>query len=96
MKMDVHQVIKRPLHSEKSVAAIGTSNQYHFEVDRRAGKRDVRQAIEDMFPNVHVLKVNTLWMRGKPRRRGYTRGRTKDRKKAIVKLKEGESIDIGY
>lgn len=94
--MKIHDVIKRPLHTEKSVEDIRVNNQYHFEVDRRATKNDVRRAIEQMFPDVQVTGVNTLMVRGKRRRRGWVQGRTADKKKAIVKLRPGDTIDIGY
>jgi len=93
--MQPGEVIRRPLHTEKSVADIRAHNKYHFEVDRRAGKNDVRAAIEALFPSVKVTDVNTEWVQGKPRRLGYTRGRTRDWKKAIVRLRAGDQIDIG-
>ncbi len=94
--MDIHDVIKRPLHTEKSVRDIREGNAYHFEVDRRATKHDVRRAIEALFPNVRVLDVRTLWGRGKQRRTRWGFSRTGDQKKAIVKLRAGDTIDIGY
>ena len=94
--MDSYQVIKRPLHTEKSVTDIRRTNQYHFEVDGRATKHDVRRAIQQLFPAVHVSSVNVLWVKPKPRRWRYTRGQTKSWKKAIVKLRSGDTIDIGY
>ena len=94
--MESQQVIKKPLHTEKSVEDISRNNQYHFQVDRRATKHDVRQAIEELFPSVRVRSVNTQWVRGKTRRLHWTRGRTKDWKKAIVQLRPGDTIDIGY
>lgn len=94
--MDSHQVIRRPLHSEKSVEDVRLNNQYHFEVDPKATKPVIRRAIEELFPEVRIVSINTLWMRGKVRRVGYTRGRTPDRKKALVKLRPGDTIDIGY
>jgi large subunit ribosomal protein L23 len=95
-EMDSHQVIKRPLHTEKSVADIRNHNRYHFEVDAKARKNDVRKAIEELFPGVKVVAVNTLWMRGKERRVRWVRGRTKDWKKALVTLRPNDTIDIGY
>lgn len=90
------EVIRRPLHTEKSVADMQSGNKYHFEVDRRAGKNDVRLAIEAMFDGVKVASVNTEWVKGKARRNRYVRGRTRNWKKAIIKLRQGDSIDIGY
>jgi large subunit ribosomal protein L23 len=96
MIMDAQDIIKRPLHTEKSVEDITDNNRYHFEVDARATKTDVRRAVEELFPDVRVLDVNTLWMRGKQKRRRWTVSRTPDRKKAIVRLREGDAIDMGY
>ena len=94
MRSDV--IIRRPLHTEKSVAAIQNNNQYHFEVDRRANKHEIRRAVEAMFPGVRVSSVNTERVKGKARRLGRMSGHTKDWKKAIVKLRSGDNIDIGY
>lgn len=94
--MDAYQIIKRPLHTEKSVEDIQDNNRYHFEVDRRASKTQVSHAIEELFPEVKVLSVNTAPIRGKTRRMGWVRGRTPDRKKAMVKLRPSDTIDIGY
>jgi len=94
--MESQTVIRRPLHTEKSVDDMRANNQYHFEVDRLATKHDIRRAIEELFPDVRVRCVNTQWVRGKTRRLRWTRGRTKDWKKAIVQLRPGDTIDIGY
>lgn len=94
--MDAYQIIKRPLHTEKSVEDIRANNCYHFEVDRRANKTQVREAIESLFADVKVLSVNTAPIRGKTRRMGWVQGRTPDRKKAFVTIRPGDSIDIGY
>ena len=94
--MDSHYVIRRPLHTEKSVEDIRANNQYHFEVMRQAKKDDVRRAIEELFSGVKVLSVNMMRVRAKQRRWRWTRGKTRDWKKAIVKLRPGDTIDIGY
>jgi len=94
--MDTHHVIKRPLHTEKSVDDMRANNQYHFEVDRRATKQDIRLAVEALFGKVHVVSVHTINLPGKPRRTGWSRGKTADRKKAIVKLRAGDTINFGY
>jgi len=94
--VDSHDVIKRPLHTEKSVADISYNNAYYFEVDCRACKSDIKQAVEDLFEGVKVLSVRTVWMRGKGRRMRWKKGRTRDKKKAIVKLRPGDTIDMGY
>ena len=94
--MDSHYVIRRPLHTEKSVEDIRANNQYHFEVMRQARKNDVRRAIEELFSGVRVLSVNMMRVRAKQRRWRWTRGKTRVWKKAIVKLRPGDTIDIGY
>ena len=92
---DAHDIIIRPILSEKSVAA-SEADKYVFCVASEATKIDVRNAIERLFPEVKVSKVNTMMVRGKERRTsGYGRGRrrpgrTPNWKKAIVTLKEGK------
>lgn len=93
--MDCYRVIKRPLRTEKSVADGEVANAYHFEVDLRANKIQIKKAVEDFF-NVKVEDVRTLVRKGKKRRVRFKLGRTKDWKKAIVKLKEGNTIDLGF
>jgi large subunit ribosomal protein L23 len=94
--MDSHQVIIRPLHTEKSVDDIREANTYHFEVDPRASKTQIRRAIEEMFPGRRVADVRTLVVKGKRRRVRWRVGTTKKWKKAIVRLRPGDTIDIGY
>lgn len=93
--MDSYLVIKRPLRTEKSVSDGEVSNSYHFEVDLSANKIQIKAAVEKFF-NVEVLDVRTLVRKGKSKRVRFKLGRTKDWKKAIVSLKEGNSIDLGY
>lgn len=90
--MEPRDVIKRPIITEKSTTLM-EQNKYTFEVDRRATKTDVRNAVERLF-NVTVEQVNTMNVRGKMQRRGMTRGRRPDWKKAIVKLAPGDRIEI--
>ncbi len=94
--MDSHQVIVRPLHTEKSVEDIRSSNTYHFEVQPDATKTQIRHAVEEMFPDCEVTDVRTLTVKGKRRRTGWTTGKTTDWKKAMVRLRPGDTIDIGY
>ena len=94
--MESHEVIKRALHTEKSVEDIRENNRYHFQVALDANKNDIRRAVEDTFPGVKVVCVHTQWVRGKQRRVRWVRGRTKDWKKALVTLRPGDNIDIGY
>ena len=91
--MDPHQVIIRPVISEKSYNLIETEGQYTFQVDRRANKNQIKQAVEQAF-DVKVHKVNTANMKSKPKRQGITRGRTANWKKAVIRLQPGERIEL--
>mgnify|MGYP001594122825 FL=1 len=93
--MDTYNIIKRPLRTEKSVADGEATNSYHFEVDLRANKIQIKKAVEKFF-NVKVQDVRTLVRKGKARRVRFKLGRTKDWKKAVITLKEGSTIDFGY
>jgi len=93
--MDYYQIIKRPLSSEKSVGDREASNSYHFEVDKKVNKIQVREAIEKLF-EVKVLAVRTLNKVGKTRKYKNKIYKTGGWKKAIVTLKEGDRIDLGY
>lgn len=91
--MDPHQIIIRPVISEKSYNLIETQNQYTFQVDRRANKNQIKRAVEEAF-DVKVHKVNTVNVKGKPKRQGLTRGRTPSWKKVVVRLAEDERIEL--
>ena len=93
MVLDPHQVILRPLVSEKGVHRSTRYRQYAFEVNRLATKDDVRRAVDELF-HVKVEKVWTQNRKGKPRRHRFRYGYTKSWKKAIVKLVDGESLDF--
>jgi large subunit ribosomal protein L23 len=93
--MDTYNIIKRPLRTEKSVADGEATNSYHFEVDLRANKIQIKKAVEKHF-DVKVQDVRTIVRKGKTRRVRFKLGRTKDWKKAVVTLKEGSTIDFGY
>jgi len=88
-----HQVILRPLVTEKGMHRSTRHNCYAFEVSTQATKDDVRKAVEELF-NVKVLKVHTQNRKGKPRRTRFSSGYTRDWKKAIVKLHEENRIDF--
>ena len=90
-------IIIRPLVTEKSVTNAQSMNKYTFEVRPDANKIEIRDAINEIF-KVTVVDVNTMNMKGKPRtrqdKRGRHQGHTKDWKKAIVTLKQGEKIEL--
>ncbi len=92
--MTPEHIIKRPLVlTEKGNLLREQENQYLFEVERSANKAQIRDAIESLF-HVKVEKVRTLVVRGRMRRMGRGTSKTRNWKKAIVSLKEGESIDF--
>jgi large subunit ribosomal protein L23 len=90
---EIYSVLKRPLFTEKNDRLKEQFNKYAFEVDIRANKIEIRQAVEQIF-GVTVLKVNTMRVHGKVKRRGRSVGRRPDWKKAIVTLKDGDTIPI--
>jgi large subunit ribosomal protein L23 len=90
--MDASQVIIRPVVSEKSFV-LAEAGKYTFRVHDRAHKTQIRQAIEELF-EVTVLEVRTSSVKSKPKRRGQTSGRTRQWKKAIVQVAEGDTIPI--
>ena len=83
-----YDVIIKPIVTEKSMRVL-EDGKYTFYVHPDATKIQIREAVEKMFPGALVDKVNTMNCKGKIKRRGYTKGRTSARKKAIVKLKPG-------
>jgi large subunit ribosomal protein L23 len=90
---NVHEIIIRPLVTEKSTTALERDGAYSFVVARDANKVQIAQAIEYLF-NVKVRDVRTMQYRGKERRMGRYVGRRATWKKAMVKLREGDSIEI--
>jgi large subunit ribosomal protein L23 len=89
--MEPHQIIKRPLITEKGMQANEEDNVVVFRVDSRANKLQIKHAVETMF-QVSVTKVNTLNVQGKKRRVRFKEGKKPDWKKAYVTLSEGDSI----
>lgn len=92
--MRLEQVIRRPLLSEKVMEQKETQNIVAFEVDSRANKIEVKQAVEAQFKDVKVEDVRILRGHGKVRRQGRWVGRRSDWKKAYVRLKEGSKIEF--
>ena len=91
--MNVHDVIRRPLMTEKSTIGREEDNLATFAVDPRANKHDIRKAVESLF-DVQVLAVRTMVQPRKKRRVGKNIGTRSEWKKAIVKLAEGQSIEF--
>jgi large subunit ribosomal protein L23 len=90
--MDHSQVIIRPVVSEKSYA-LATIGKYTFRVHPDAHKTQIKQAVEQLF-GVGVVDVRTSSVPSKPKRRGYTSGRTRAWKKAVIQVREGQTIPI--
>ena len=88
-----HETVVRPLITEKTSAAFQDRGEYTFEVHPNATKPQIRQAIEELF-GVKVTDVWTSNHRGKEKRMGRSVGHRPSWKKAIVKLREGDTIEI--
>jgi len=88
-----HDIIIRPLITEKTSIQKATSNQLTFEVNRKANRIEIRKAIENIF-KVNVASVRTMQVKGKVKQRGRIAGKRRNWKKAIVKLMPGERIDF--
>ena len=86
-------IIKAPIITEKTADLAQNANTYTFSVDTKANKTQIKQAIEALF-NVKVESVNTINVKTKKKRVGRYVGKTNKVKKAIVKLKEGSSIEL--
>jgi len=95
-ELHLYDVIRRPVITEKSTAMVDDENKYVFEVDQRANKIQIKEAVEEIFElEGQVLKVNTMVMPAKRGRRGrnwYIRSR--QWKKAIVTVEDGVSIEL--
>lgn len=96
MSVRPYEIIQSPILSEESQIQQQKGPQYTFKVTPSANKIQIRDAIEALFPQVRVERVNTMNYRGKTRRQLMTRksGKVANWKKAIVTLREGDSIDL--
>ncbi len=93
MEMQAGEIIKRPLVTEQGMHLVESKNIYPFEVDRRANKIQIRNAIEELF-KVKVESVNTAHRAGKERRVGRRVGHRANWKKAYVRLRAGDKIEL--
>ncbi len=91
--MQNFQIIKRPFITEKGTGLRELRNQYLFEVDLKANKFQIKEAIEKVF-NVHVEQIRTLRVRGKMKRVGKNLGKKSNFKKAYITLRGGEKIEL--
>ena len=92
MSLDPGQILLAPVVSEKSYS-LQSDRKYTFKVHKDAHKIQVRQAVEEQF-GVKVERVNIVKVQAKPKRRGLIKGTRPGWKKAVVKLREGETIQI--
>ncbi|KPJ61536.1 MAG: 50S ribosomal protein L23 [Deltaproteobacteria bacterium DG_8] len=88
-----YSILRKPLITEKSNLLKEELNQIIFEVNKKANKIEIKEAVEKLF-KVNVIKVHTINMHGKIKRLGRSQGKKPDWKKALVTLKEGEHIDF--
>jgi large subunit ribosomal protein L23 len=86
------QILLAPVVSEKSYAGIA-DGRYTFKVHPEAHRTQVRQAVEQLF-GVHVERLNNVMVQAKPKRRGLFKGTRPGWKKAVVQVREGETIEI--
>ncbi|MBN2106885.1 MAG: 50S ribosomal protein L23 [Deltaproteobacteria bacterium] len=89
---EIYACIRRPIVTEKSSLAKETATQYVFEVDQRANKVEIKNAVQRLF-NVTVQSVNVMNFEGKRKRMGRLVGKRPDWKKAVITLKKGDSIE---
>jgi large subunit ribosomal protein L23 len=91
------EILKKPILTEKASALTEKLNRFSFKVDHRANKLQIKSAIEQMY-GVSIIAINTMVVSGKSKNRqtkaGLVSGRTPKYKKAIVTMKEGETIDF--
>ena len=92
MSLHPNEILLAPVVSEKSYSLI-EGRKYSFKVHPDAHRTQIRQAVEELF-EVHVESVNVSKVPSKPKRRGMTKGRKPGWKKAIVQIREGETIEI--
>ena len=90
---DPRKIILKPLITEKSTKLKETENSVAFVVSKKANKIEIKQAVQKMF-DVHVETVRTMNVHGKVKRMGRFEGKRPDWKKAVVTLKEGDTIDF--
>ncbi|MFT7617458.1 MAG: large subunit ribosomal protein L23 [Planctomycetota bacterium] len=93
MRLEVTEIIRRPLITERNMHRAEVRNQYTFEVEPTANKIQIRLAIEKLF-NVRVSSVNTVNFKGKKKRRGFHIHTAGSMKKAVVTLHEDDKIDL--
>ena len=91
--MKEFEILKKPVVTEKSTLQKELDNKITLEVDKRANRIQIKEAVERSF-NTRVDSVRTMQVKGKKKQRGRIAGKRKDWKKAIVKLAPGQKIDF--
>ena len=91
--MKEFEILKKPVVTEKSTLQKELDNKITLEVDKRANRVQIKEAVEKSF-NTSVESVRTMQVKGKKKQRGRIAGKRKDWKKAIVKLSPGQKIDF--
>ncbi len=91
---DMHDLLQRPLYTEKGLNLKEKENKIIFKVKKSANKSEIKKAVEQLF-KVKVADVNTINVLGKKKSLGRYAGKTSDWKKAIVTLKKGEKLELG-
>ena len=91
--MEINKVVRKILITEKSTAAREKSNKYFFEVNPKANKVEISEAVEKLF-KVKVADIRVMHVLGKKKRMGRTMGQKSSWKKAIVTLAAGSRIEI--
>jgi len=91
--MEATTIIRKPLITEKATYCSAELNRYAFEVDRRATKPQIKQAVEELY-NVRVLSVATQTRKGQLRRNNFGYWRSKGMKRAIVKIHADDRIEL--
>ncbi len=94
MEKELQNIIIRPVISEKTTRLRDSYNIYCFEVAKNATKHDIKEALKKIY-NVTVERCNIVNVKGKKKRRRFIEGRTRSWKKAYVKLRQGDKLDIG-
>jgi large subunit ribosomal protein L23 len=93
VNLQIHDIIRKPVVTEKGTWAMNEQNRYAFHVDPRATKGQIKEAVEKIY-NVKVEKVNTQVRKGVQRRLKYGLVQMSDTKTAVVRLKEGSTIEL--
>jgi large subunit ribosomal protein L23 len=91
--MNIYQILKYPIDTEKTNLQKELLNQMSFEVDPSANRVEIKKAVEQIF-NVKVKSVNTINVKGKVKQRGRIAGKRKDWKKALISLMPGHRINF--